>query len=72
MDSLIYSLYCAFAFAFAVRPLITCSRRAKDLITTHIDILHKTAEILIEKETIDGDEFLRLFEERGTELYLKS
>lgn len=45
--------------------------RATDLINTHINVLHKTAEVLMEKETIDGEEFLRLFEEADAELYLK-
>ena len=32
-------------------------RRAKDLVQSNIDILHKTAEVLMEKEQIDGEEF---------------
>jgi len=47
-------------------------RRAKDLITTNIDILHKTAAVLVEKENIDGDEFQQLVQECRAEQYLKT
>ena len=33
------------------------SRRAKDLVQTNIGVLHKVADVLLEKEQIDGDEF---------------
>ena len=45
--------------------------RAMDLCMTHIDVLHKTAEALIEKESIDGDEFARFFEDSDAQLYLQ-
>merc|ERR1719482_1760657 len=45
--------------------------RAMDLCTTHIDVLHKTAEALIEKESLDGEEFARFFEESDAQLYLQ-
>ena len=32
-------------------------RRAKDLVQTNIGVLHKVADVLLEKEQIDGDEF---------------
>ena len=32
-------------------------RRGKDLVQTNIKILHRVAEVLLEKEQIDGDEF---------------
>ncbi len=38
-------------------------RRAKDLIGTNINILHRVADVLLEKEQIDGDEFLRIMME---------
>lgn len=38
--------------------------------TTHIDILHKLAALLIEKETVDGEEFLSLFIDGQAELYV--
>lgn len=31
-------------------------RRAKDLIQNNISVLHRTAEILLEKEQMDGEE----------------
>lgn len=47
-------------------------RRAKDLIQSNIDILHKTAAVLLEKEQIDGDEFSKIVLESQAEQYLKS
>jgi len=44
--------------------------RAFDLCDTHINVLHKTAEALIERETLDGDEFLNIMQEEGVPLYL--
>jgi cell division protease FtsH len=35
-------------------------------------VLHKTAELLMEKEQIDGDEFLRIILESQAENYLKA
>jgi energy-converting hydrogenase A subunit M len=35
-------------------------RRAKDLLTANIDVLHKVAAVLIEKENIDGEEFQQI------------
>eukprot|EP01023_Acetabularia_acetabulum_P046648 TRINITY_DN4832_c0_g1_i1.p1 TRINITY_DN4832_c0_g1~~TRINITY_DN4832_c0_g1_i1.p1 ORF type:complete len:714 (-),score=210.84 TRINITY_DN4832_c0_g1_i1:195-2336(-) len=46
-------------------------RRAKDLVQTNIDVLHKTASILMEKENMDGDEFQRIVIESGASQYLK-
>ena len=44
--------------------------RATDIITKHIDILHKLADLLMEKETVDGEEFMSLFLENQAELYV--
>lgn len=44
--------------------------RAKNIITKHIDILHKLANLLIEKETVDGEEFMSLFMDSKAELYV--
>jgi cell division protease FtsH len=44
--------------------------RATAIITKHIDILHKLADLLIEKETVDGEEFMSLFLENQAELYV--
>ncbi|KIY93255.1 cell division protease FtsH [Monoraphidium neglectum] len=46
-------------------------RRAKDLIQSNIDILHKTAAVLLEKENIDGDEFQQIVLESQAQQYLK-
>ncbi len=54
-----------------VRELVEKAyNRAKHLMTTHIDILHKLAALLIEKETVDGEEFLSLFIDGQAELYV--
>ena len=47
-------------------------RRAKDLISSNIDILHKVAAVLIEKENIDGEEFQQIVMSSKAEQYLKS
>ena len=46
-------------------------RRAKDLVQSNIEILHKTAAVLMEKEQIDGEEFQRIVDEAQAEQYLK-
>jgi len=46
-------------------------RRAKDLVETNIAVLHRTAEILLEKENIDGEQFQNIFLEIEAEMYLK-
>jgi cell division protease FtsH len=52
-----------------VRELVeTAYTRAKTIMTTHIDILHKLASLLLEKETVDGEEFLQLFIDGKAEL----
>ena len=43
-----------------------CYAKAKALIVEHMDILHKCAELLIEKEKIGRDEFEALFETKET------
>lgn len=46
-------------------------RRAKDLLVSNVDVLHKVADVLVEKESIDGDEFLTIMNETQAEQYLK-
>eukprot|EP00195_Chlamydomonas_chlamydogama_P005355 CAMPEP_0202890016 /NCGR_PEP_ID=MMETSP1392-20130828/540_1 /ASSEMBLY_ACC=CAM_ASM_000868 /TAXON_ID=225041 /ORGANISM="Chlamydomonas chlamydogama, Strain SAG 11-48b" /LENGTH=715 /DNA_ID=CAMNT_0049573489 /DNA_START=150 /DNA_END=2297 /DNA_ORIENTATION=+ len=46
-------------------------RRAKDLVQENIDVLHKVAAVLIEKENIDGDEFQQIIMEAQVKQYLK-
>ncbi len=38
-------------------------RRAEQILSEHIDKLHRVAGVLLEKEKIDGDEFAKIFEE---------
>ena len=47
-------------------------RRAKDLVTTNIDVLHETAAILMEKENIDGEEFQNIILRSQAKQYLKT
>jgi len=46
-------------------------RRAKDLIQSNINVLHKTAHLLVESETIDGTQLLEIIQECNAEQYLK-
>ena len=46
-------------------------RRAKDLVQSNIGVLHKCAEVLMEREQIDGDEFLRIVQAEQAKQYLK-
>jgi cell division protease FtsH len=45
-------------------------RRAKDCLQSNVDVLHRIASVLIEKENIDGDEFARIVEDARAPLYL--
>lgn len=47
-------------------------RRAKDLMTTNLDALHKIAEALLEKETIDGQEAANIIISTGAKPYRKA
>lgn len=47
-------------------------RRAKDLVQSNITILHKTAEVLMDKEQIDGEEFQNIIMASQAEQYLKA
>ncbi|XP_012829475.1 PREDICTED: LOW QUALITY PROTEIN: ATP-dependent zinc metalloprotease FTSH, chloroplastic-like [Erythranthe guttata] len=66
-----YSMATADVVDAEVRELVeTAYGRAKELITTHIDILHKLAQLLLEKETVDGEEFMSLFIDGKAELFV--
>jgi cell division protease FtsH len=55
-----------------VKELVTRAyRRAKDLVSINIDVLHQVADVLMEKENIDGDEFEKIMFNAKSELYLK-
>ena len=41
----------------------TCYKKAKDIITRHIDVLEKCADLLLEKEKIGYEEFEALFDD---------
>jgi cell division protease FtsH len=52
-----------------IRDLVTtCYRRAKDLLNENLDILHKLAELLLEKETVLGAELNSLIASMRPEL----
>lgn len=42
-------------------------KRAKDMLNKHIEILHRIARELMEKETIEAEEFARIMKEAGIE-----
>ena len=66
-----YSMATADIIDAEVRELVeNAYTRAKTIMTTHIDILHKLAALLLEKETVDGEEFLNLFIDGQAELYV--
>merc|ERR1711966_97061 len=46
-------------------------RRAKDLIQSNIHVLHKTADVLMETENIDGEQFQKIIMEANVEQYTK-
>jgi cell division protease FtsH len=41
----------------------TAYKRAENILTEHIDKLHAVAQVLLEKEKIDGEEFDAIFAE---------
>lgn len=45
------------------RIISECYQKAEDIIKEHMDVLHKSAALLLEKEKITGAEFEALFEE---------
>ena len=66
-----YSMATADVVDAEVRELVeTAYDRATKIITTHIDVLHKLAQLLIEKETVDGEEFMSIFIDGKTELFV--
>jgi cell division protease FtsH len=46
-------------------------RRAKDLVQENIECLHAVADVLLDKENIDGDEFEQIMLKAKAQLYLK-
>lgn len=67
-----FSMATADQIDFEVKQLVERAyRRAKDLLVTNVDVLHKVAEVLIEKENIDGDEFQQIVLASQAQQYLK-
>ena len=52
--------------------LFLLCRRAKDLVQSNIGVLHKAAAVLLERENLDGEEFLKILMEAQAEQYLKA
>ena len=48
-----------------------CYAKAKEIITEHMDILHASSELLLEKERITREEFEALFEKRGVDIVIE-
>lgn len=67
-----FSMATASAIDQEVKTLVEVAyRRAKDLVQSNIDILHKVAAVLIENENIDGDQFEQIIQESQAKQYLK-
>ncbi len=67
-----FSMQTADAIDFEVKQLVERAyRRAKDLVQSNLEILHKTAAVLMEKENIDGEEFMQIVMESQAINYLK-
>lgn len=63
-----YSEEVAFAIDKEVRKMIDRAySKAKDMLTSHNEALDKIAMVLMEKETIEANEFAQLMEEAGLE-----
>ena len=48
----------------ALEIIKDCHKKATELLSANIDKLHKIAAFLIEKETITGEQFMELFNEK--------
>jgi cell division protease FtsH len=46
-------------------------RRAKDLLQSNVEVLHRVAAVLVEKENIDGEEFAAIIQDAKVNQYLK-
>lgn len=47
-----------------LKVIKTAHEKARRIITEHMDIMHQAASFLIKKETITGEEFMRIVRER--------
>jgi cell division protease FtsH len=47
-----------------VRDIVTsCYETARSLLATHLEVLHRVARTLLEKEVVDGAEIKRIIQE---------
>ncbi|CAI5514600.1 unnamed protein product [Closterium sp. Naga37s-1] len=66
-----YSMATADLIDSEVRELVERAyARAKTLLTENIDVMHQLADLLMEKETVDGEEFMSLFIDGDAKLML--
>jgi cell division protease FtsH len=65
-----YSEHTAVEIDTEVRRIIgECYQQARDLLASNIDVLHKIAEVLLDKEVLDGaeiDEIIRTCRHAGS------
>lgn len=61
---------CLLCYPSLTVGVLAC-RRAKDLMTSNIEVLHKIADVLLEREQINGDEFQKILQEAQVQQYLK-
>ena len=47
---------------FCISNTKEAHEKAKQLITGHLDVMHRAADFLIERETITGEEFMKIVE----------
>ena len=43
------------------RIIDECYNKCEELLSTHMELLHEVSKVLLEKEKIEGDEFLKIF-----------
>merc|ERR1719230_1145713 len=67
-----YSMETADKIDSEVKELVSRAyRRAKNLVEENMEVLHKVADVLMEKENITGDEFQKIMLESESDMYLK-
>merc|ERR1711988_871613 len=67
-----YSMETADKIDSEVKELVSRAyRRAKNLLEENMEVLHKVADVLMEKENITGDEFQKIMLESESDMYLK-
>lgn len=51
-----------------LRLIKEAHQKAKDIISSHLDVMHQAAAYLMERETITGDEFMAVLKEHAPEI----